>query len=86
MEEKNELMVMEETDVMNEENESKQSGMGTGLAMLLGSALTIAIIAGGTRLKKVWRIHKARKMVTPVESEDNFYDDEEDNIAVDESK
>lgn len=40
---------------------NERSGMGTGLAMFIGSGLTLAAIAGGKKLKKLWDKHKTKK-------------------------
>ena len=76
--EENEIM---ETEVMIEESEGteKSSGMGTGLAMLIGSGLTLAAIAGGKKLKKVWdnrKIKKEKQAVVEDEFDDDFVDEE----------
>ncbi|MDD3204206.1 MAG: hypothetical protein PHS74_00500 [Lachnospiraceae bacterium] len=70
-----------ETEVMIEESEGteKSSGMGTGLAMLIGSGLTLAAIAGGKKLKKVWdnrKIKKEKQAVVEDEFDDDFVDEE----------
>lgn len=49
----------EENEEIMESNE--RSGMGTGLAMIIGSGLTLAAIAGGKKLKKLWDKHKTKK-------------------------
>lgn len=49
----------EETEDIMESDE--RSGMGTGLAMIIGSGLTLAAIAGGKRLKKLWDKYKSKK-------------------------
>lgn len=62
----NENMEMMELTPYEEENEeimetNERSGMGTGLAMIIGSGLTLAAIAGGKKLKKLWDKHKTKK-------------------------
>ena len=65
---------MEETNITmyegtNEEPETteqsyevtERSGIGTGLAMLIGSGITLAAIAGGKALKKLWAKRKSKK-------------------------
>ena len=47
----------EEAEEVMETDE--HSGIGTGLAMIIGSGLTLAAIAGGKRLKKLWDKHKS---------------------------
>lgn len=72
MEENKELMrVNEEIEDTDEETEevTERSGIGTGKAMLIGSALTLAAIAVGKRVKKIWQAHKAKKEECPVEEE-----------------
>lgn len=49
----------EENKEIMESNE--RSGMGMGLAMIIGSGLTLAAIAGGKKLKKLWDKHKTTK-------------------------
>ncbi len=58
--EKMELTPYEEenTEIM-ETNESCL--MGAGLAMIIGSGLTLAAIAGGKKLKKLWDEHKTKR-------------------------
>lgn len=65
----NEIMVneevIEEPEVINEE-----TGMSTGMAMLIGSGLTLAIIAGIKQGKKIMDKIKAKKE-QPKEAEDS---------------
>ncbi len=49
----------EENEEITETND--RSGMGTGLAMIIGSGLTLAAIAGGKKLKELWDKHKSQK-------------------------
>lgn len=51
------------TEMVNNEPEmtNESSGIGTGLAMLIGSGLTIAAVAVGKKLKKVYDNRKANK-------------------------
>lgn len=49
----------EKNEEIMESNE--RSGMGTGLVMIIGSGLTLAAIAGGKKLKKLWDKRKAQK-------------------------
>ena len=68
----------EENEVIMEMNES--SGMGTGLAIILGSGLTLAAIAGGKKLKKIWDKYRSKKEqagVIIVESTEKVADDSE---------
>lgn len=57
---RNEVMTTEEA-IEGTEGATESSGLGTGLAMLIGCGLTLAAIAGGKKLKKVWTNHKAKK-------------------------
>lgn len=69
----------EENEEIMETNE--RSGMGTGLAMILGSGLTLAAIAGGKKLKKLWQERKTKKGqsdVIIVDSAEEVADDSED--------
>ncbi|MDO5397813.1 MAG: hypothetical protein Q4G33_07765 [bacterium] len=69
----------EENEEIMESNE--RSGMGTGLAMIIGSGLTLAAIAGGKKLKKLWDKHKAKKEqsgVIIINSAEEVADDSED--------
>ena len=67
----NELKVMdeeiEETEDEEIEETEESSGIGTGLAMLIGSGLTLAGIAIGKKVKKVWAKRKAEKGIVDVE-------------------
>lgn len=70
----------EENEEIMETNEC--SGMGTGLAMILGSGLTLAAIAGGKKLKKLWQEHKTKKGqsdVIIVDSVEEVADDSEND-------
>lgn len=67
-ENKNEIMEMSEVTAEPEVIE-EQSQMPTGVAMLIGGALTVGAIAGFKRLKKVWDDHKAKKAVSEPEGE-----------------
>ena len=60
MNEKLELMSCENANEEIEDFE-EDSKMGTGLAMLIGGGLTLAVIAVGKKLKKIWSEHKAQK-------------------------
>ena len=63
---------IEEEPEMTELSEeiSEDSGLSTGVAMLIGSGLTLAGIAGWKALKKLWAKHKAKKEQTekPIEA------------------
>lgn len=86
MEENKNEMVMEEAieepTVTVEVEET--TGLSTGLAMLIGSGLTLAAIAGGKKLKKIWENHKAKKSGVTDEDDVIFMpnvssDDQEDD-------
>lgn len=85
MEERDELMVTETTELASVEDtveEESSSGVGTGLAMLIGSGLTLAVIAGGMKLRKVWRIRRAERELRDMDAEmDDYVEDEEDEDA-----
>ena len=51
----------EMTTELVESEESGRTGLGTGLAMLIGSGLTLAAVAGVRKARKVWKNHKAKK-------------------------
>lgn len=84
----NENMETMELTPYEEENEeimetNERSGMGTGLAMIIGSGLTLAAIAGGKKLKKLWDKHKTKKEQSEVviinsTDEQEAYDSEDE--------
>lgn len=84
----NENMETMELTPYEEENEeimetNERSGMGTGLAMIIGSGLTLAAIAGGKKLKKLWDKHKTKKEQSEVviinsTNEQEAYDSEDE--------
>ena len=81
--EKTEIMELTPYEEENEEimESDERSGMGTGLAMIIGSGLTLAAIAGGKKLKKLWDKHKTKKEqsdVSVVNSTEVAADDSED--------
>ena len=70
-----------ENEEIMETNE--RSGMGTGLAMIIGSGLTLAAIAGGKKLKKLWDKRKTKKEQSEVviinsTNEQEAYDSEDE--------
>ena len=73
MEERNELVAEEII-----EKTTGRSGMGTGLAMLIGGGLTLAVIVGGKKLREVWLNRKAKKE-QDVEEFDDYFDEEFDD-------
>ena len=75
----NEIMNDEENEIAeveNDEAETKESGMSTGVAMLIGAGLTIAT-GGLIKLgKKLYMAYKAKKESKKAEEED--YEEVED--------
>ncbi|MGN1097962.1 MAG: hypothetical protein ACI4SS_03585 [Clostridia bacterium] len=67
-----EVMTTELVDKENEyvEEAAENSGISTGLAMLIGSGITLAAVAAGSKLKKAWSIHKAKKELSNADDED----------------
>lgn len=80
----NEIMVneevMEEPEVIEE-----SSGMSTGLAVLIGSGLTLAAIAAVKKGKKVWDKIKAKKEAKKAE-EFNVIDITDEVNGIDETE
>lgn len=78
---------MEERELVTTENttdvsttEERSSGMGTGLAMLLGCGLTLAAIAGGKAIKKTIAKRKAgREQADSDEIVDVDYEEKSDS-------
>ena len=70
----NEIMNYEnevnETQVDIYEMEPEESGIGTGLAMLIGAGITAAGVAVVGLAKKLWKNHKANKEVRLVDEND----------------
>ena len=61
--EKNEVRMVEQETTQEPETyyeEEERSGMSTGVAMLIGSGLTVAAIVVGKKLKKVYDKVKAK--------------------------
>lgn len=56
-----EFTEIEPVDEFEVEVVDESSGIGTGLAMLIGSGLTVAAIVAGKKLMKVWKDRKAKK-------------------------
>lgn len=85
----NEIMVQENEEVMPtvyepEVTESEEdSGMGTGAAVLLGSALTLGAIAGVKLLKKAYRHIKAKRAMKAYSEEPEVTDEEPDELTGD---
>lgn len=70
----NEIMNYENEVMENEvdicEMESEESGIGTGLAMLIGAGITAAGVAVVGLGKKLWANHKAKKELRLVDKDD----------------
>ena len=70
----NEIMNYEDEVMENEvdiyEMESEESGIGTGLAMLIGAGITAAGVAVVGLGKKLWAKHKANKELKLVDKDD----------------
>lgn len=69
----NENMVNEAV-VEEEEFENNEGGIGTGLAMLIGSGLTVAAIVAGKKLKGLYDDYKAKKASKENDSDDEIVD------------
>lgn len=69
----NENMVNEAV-VEEEEFENNEGGIGTGLAMLIGSGLTVAAIVAGKKLKGLYDDYKAKKASKKNDSDDEIVD------------
>ena len=69
----NENMVNEAV-VEEEEFENNEGGVGTGLAMLIGSGLTVAAIVAGKKLKGLYDDYKAKKASKKNDSDDEIVD------------
>ena len=62
--ENNEIMYNEDLEVMDDNVvENENSGIGTGVAMLIGAGLTFAVGAGVKLGKKLYASYKAKKEV-----------------------
>lgn len=77
--ENQEIIPYEEEEENMETNE--RSGIGTGLAMVIGGGLTLAAVAGAKKIKELWLKHREKKErsgepVEPVEYE--VVDDSDD--------
>lgn len=69
----NENMVNEAV-VEEEEFENNEGGIGTGLAILIGSGLTVAAIVAGKKLKGLYDNYKAKKASKENDSDDEIVD------------
>ena len=93
MEEKNNEMI-ELTEVNGEptvEVEVEEHGMSTGLAMLIGSGLTIGVIAAVKKGREAWARHKAKKAqieddATVIIEDGNSVDPSDDSEETQENK
>lgn len=61
MDENKDVMTTEEVNGEIEEMAADSGWSGFGLALLIGSGLTLAAVAGVKKAKKVWANHKAKK-------------------------
>lgn len=68
-----------ETEFDVVETETGKSGIGTGLAMLIGAGLTLATTAIVKLGKKAWAKHKAKKELRLV-GEDEFVEPTDEQI------
>ena len=60
--ENNELMTVENIEIMDGDIiGDEKTGLGTGVAMLIGAGLTLAVGAGVKLVKKCVSAHKAKK-------------------------
>lgn len=69
----NEIMNYEENEIAEVENDEvglEDSGMSTGMAMLIGAGLTIATAAVVKLGKKLFTMYKAKKEAKKAEQED----------------
>lgn len=76
--ENNEIMNVEDIEIIDAEViDDEKTGLGTGVAMLIGAGLTLAVGAGVKLVKKCVASYKAKKAlkdITPVD----VYEDEDD--------
>jgi len=77
-----ELAEYQPDEVEDEETMEEKSGIGTGMAMLIGSGLTVAGIAAWKFAKKKYGQFKAKRRMVPAEAAEpdemdgTYYDDE----------
>ncbi len=80
--ENNELMNVEEIEVMDDVVVAEEkSGIGTGVAMLIGAGLTLVASAGVKLVKKKWADHKAKKEIRKPDHEVLVEDEDIEEIA-----
>lgn len=84
MDENMELMEMND-EVNTEEEVIEETHMPTGLAMLIGSGITLAAIAGVKKGRKVWEKIKAKRATQPTLDEE-IVDTDYEAIDEDEAK
>ena len=75
-EEESEMM---QQDDYEEYEDTERSGIGTPVAMLLGSALTVSVIAGVKGIKKWWANRKAKKEIEVSSAKVEVVEDSEDD-------
>jgi hypothetical protein len=75
--ENNELMNVENIDIIDADViDDEKTGLGTGVAMLIGAGLTLAVGAGVKLVKKCINAHKAKKALREVNVD--VYEEDED--------
>ncbi len=80
--ENNEIMMNEEFEVMDDVVVAEEkSGLGTGAAMLIGAALTVAVGAGVKLVKKGIAAYKAKKALRKPEEEILVEDEDIDEVV-----
>lgn len=68
--ENNEMIMNEEIEVMDDAVVAEEStGIGTGIAMLIGAGLTFAVGAGVKLGKKLYADYKAKKAINKPDKE-----------------
>lgn len=78
--ENNEMVVFEEIEDMNDFEVNEKPGIGTGVAMLIGAGLTLAVSAGVKLVKKGIAAYKAKKELRKLE--ENVTVDNHDYVDV----
>ena len=67
--ENNELMNVENIEIIDAEViDDEKTGLGTGVAMLIGAGLTLAVGAGVKFVKKCVAAHKAKKALQEIKA------------------
>ena len=75
--ENNELMNVDNIEIIDAEViDDEKTGLGTGVAMLIGAGLTLAVGAGVKLVKKCVAAHKAKKALREIKPE--VCEDEDD--------